>query len=184
MKITVFMATSLDGFIADENGGVDWLNEVSQNADPEEDYGYQDLIAKVDALVMGRNTFDTVLSFEGPWPYGDLPVRVISSREAPATLPAGANISFLGGTPESLIDQLTEKGIQHIYLDGGTLIRSFLDAGYISEFILTQVPAMLGKGIPLFHDPLPSDQWEDAEVKTYSNGFTQTHLKKKEPANS
>jgi dihydrofolate reductase len=172
------MATSLDGFIADENGGVDWLNELPPPDDPKEDMGYGALIQSIDRLVMGRKTFDQVLSF-GSWPYGDTPVTVLSHQSPPQILPDGAKVDFTHGSPEDLIGQFKSAGDRHIYLDGGNVIQQFLAAGYIDEIILTQVPVLLGKGISLFKEELPKDMWIVESVTNYPNGFIQTQLIKK-----
>lgn len=178
MRVTVYMATSLDGFIADESGSVDWLNDLPAPEDTTEDYGYSALINKVDRLVMGRKTFDQVLGF-GSWPYGDLPVTVLTHQEPPINLPAEATVSFTQGAPETVLKQFETQGDTHIYLDGGNVVQSFLKAGYVDEFILTQVPILLGNGISLFNTPLPEEDWVVKQVNSYSNGFNQTHLKRK-----
>jgi len=178
MKITVFMATSLDGFIADEDGGVDWLNDLPPLEDPHEDLGFGALMKSIDRLVMGRMTFNQVVGF-GSWAYGVTPVTVLSHQPPPPTLPEGAVISFAQGSPEALIQQFESDGDKHIYLDGGNVIQGFLAAGFIDEFILTQVPVLLGKGISLFKEELPTEVWSVKEVTNYPNGFVQTHLIKK-----
>ncbi len=169
------MAISLDGFIADENGGVDWLNQLSTENEDNEDFGYSDLFEKTDCLVMGRNSYETVLGF-GNWPYLDKPVVVLTNRPPPAEIPEGATVDFKSGSPQQLIDVFRAEDIQHIYLDGGHVIQQFLSAGFIDEIILTQVPALLGKGIPLFLEPLESDDWKLDSSKLFSNGFVQRHF--------
>lgn len=171
------MATSLDGFIADKNGGVDWLNALSEQTDSDEDYGYAKFISEVDVLVMGRNTYDQVLSF-GMWPYGELPVTVITHRDLPTPLPDEAMVSTQAGTPAEILAQLAADGLNHVYLDGGELIRQFLSADLVDEIIITKVPALLGDGLPPFTQPLPLDRWETHRVQGYPNGFVQTHLLK------
>ncbi|MBT3253206.1 MAG: dihydrofolate reductase [Candidatus Marinimicrobia bacterium] len=173
------MATSLDGFIADENGGIDWLNELPPPDDPKEDMGYGALIQSIDRLVMGRKTFNQVLSF-GSWPYGETPVTVLSHQPPPHILPDGAKVDFTRGSPEDLIGQFKSAGDMHIYLDGGNVVQQFLAAGCIDDIILTQVPVLLGKGISLFKEELPENMWIVKNVTNYSNGFIQTHLIKKE----
>ncbi|MBC8376519.1 MAG: dihydrofolate reductase [FCB group bacterium] len=172
------MAISLDGFIADENGGVDWLNELPPPEDPKEDMGYGALMQSVDRLVMGRKTFDQVLHF-GSWPYGDTPVTVLSHQSSPQSLPDGAIVNFTYGSPETLVQQFKSAGDTHIYLDGGNVVQQFLTAGFIEEIILTQVPVLLGKGISLFKEELPKDMWIVERVTNYPNGFIQTHMIKK-----
>ncbi len=173
------MAISLDGFIADENGDVGWLNELPPPEDPNEDMGFGALMQSIDRLVMGRNTFNQVLKF-GSWPYGDTPVTVLSHQSPPIELPAGAKLSFTKGSPETLIQLFQSEGDSHIYLDGGNVIQQFLSADLIDEFILTQVPVLLGNGISLFTEALPKELWDVQRVTNYSNGFVQTHIQKKE----
>ena len=181
MRITVFMASSLDGFIADKNGSVEWLNNLSVEADPNEDYGYGLLLSKVDRLVMGSKTFNQVLDF-GQWPYGDLPVIVLTRKSLPTSIPSEAKVSTLSGTATELYAQFVRDGAKHIYLDGGDIVGQFSAVGLVDEFIITQVPALLGDGIPLFNAPLPSESWETLRVQNYPNGFVQTHMVKKESA--
>ncbi len=175
MKITVFMAISLDGFIADERGGVDWLNDLPPHEDPQEDMGFGALMSSVDRLVMGRKTFNQVLGF-GTWPYGNTPVTVLTRQTPPHKLPDGAIVNFMQGSPEDLVQKFISRGDNHIYLDGGDIIQQFLAAGFVDEFILTQVPVLLGRGISLFNEALPTDSWKIERVTHYSNGFTQTHM--------
>lgn len=179
MRVSVFMALSLDGFIADDDGGVDWLNELPPPEDPNEDMGFGALMQSIDRLVMGRKTFNQVLAF-GSWPYGDKPVTVLSHQVVPPQLPAGALVNFTHGSPEILTQQFKSAGDQHIYLDGGNVVQQFLVAGLIDEIILTQIPVLLGSGISLFKEALDDKKWVVEDVTTYPNGFVQTHFKKKE----
>ena len=169
------MATSSDGFIADENGGVGWLNELPTPEDKSEDFGFSALMQSVDRLVMGRNTFNLVLEF-GSWPYGDLAVTVLSHQAPPDALPPDATVNFTAGSPDALVKLFESLGDKHIYLDGGNVVQQFLAAGLIDEIILTQVPAVLGKGISLFKKPLDEKFWKVDRVTHYANGFTQTRL--------
>ena len=121
MKASVFIATSLDGFIARANGDLDWLP-----ADGGEPHGYDEFIASVDALVIGRKTYETVLAFE-IWPYGQKPVFVLSTR-ALAPAPTGAVVERMSGDPAGIVSQLAERGVRHIYVDGGITIQRFLQA--------------------------------------------------------
>ncbi len=142
----VFIATSLDGFIATLDGGIDWLNEIP-NPD-QSDFGYLDFISRVDALVMGRGTFEKVLSFES-WPY-EIPVIVLSNSltEVPAHL--ADNVEIIAGDFDSQLNQLNQKEYANYYIDGGKVIQSFLKADLIDEMIITKVSILLGDGIPLF----------------------------------
>jgi dihydrofolate reductase len=142
----VYIATSLDGFIADRDGGIDWLTGLS---DPEgSDFGFAEFLGGVDAIVMGRTTFETVLGF-GVWPY-DKPVFVLSATlvEAPAHLAGKTEI--MAGDPHSVVATLRGRGYQSLYIDGGRTIQGFLAADLIDELIITTVPILLGDGVPLF----------------------------------
>jgi dihydrofolate reductase len=143
MKASVFIATSLDGFIARADGALDWLPPGGG-----EPHGYEEFMATVDALVIGRKTFETVLTFDS-WPYGEKPVFVLSTRPlAPA--PVGAVVECMSGAPAEIVSQLAARGIRHVYVDGGITIQRFLEAGLIQRLIITRIPVILGSGIPLF----------------------------------
>jgi dihydrofolate reductase len=163
MKASVFIATSLDGFIARADGGLDWLP-----GDDVEDHGYDALMATVDAIVMGRNTYEIVLGF-GTWPYGGKSVVVLTTR--PLIQPRGGTVDVMAGTPNDIVARLAERGVQHIYVDGGITVQRFLAAGLIQRFTITRIPVLLGRGIPLF-GPIPADIWlEHLATKSYKNGM-------------
>lgn len=143
MKASVFVGTSLDGFIARANGSFDFLPPGGG-----EPHGYEEFMATVDALVIGRNTFETVLAMDG-WPYGQKPVFVLTTRTL-AAAPPGAVVERMSGAPAAIISQLAERGIGHIYVDGGVTIQGFLRAGLIQRIVVTRVPVLIGSGIPLF----------------------------------
>ena len=167
MKASVFIATSLDGFIARANGDLDWLP-----AGGGEPHGYDEFIASVDALVIGRKTFETVLAFD-TWPYGQKPVFVLSTRTlAPA--PLGAVVESMSGQPADIVSQLEARGIRHVYVDGGITIQRFLQAGLIQRLIITRVPVLLGTGIPLF-GPLAGDIFlRHVGTRQYASGLVQS----------
>lgn len=167
MKASVFIGTSVDGFIARPNGGLDFLP-----AGGGEPHGYEEFIATVDALVIGRNTFDTVLSF-ATWPYGDKPVFVLSTLPLRAA-PAGAVVERLSGEPAGIVAQLAGRGIRHVYVDGGITIQRFLNAGLIQRLIITRVPVLIGRGIPLF-GPVPHDiVLKHVATRQYASGLVQS----------
>ena len=154
-KCSVFIATSLDGFIARSDGSIDWLNDANRAVPAGEDCGYGKFIADVDALVMGRNTFAQVLTFDA-WPYASTPVVVMSkgSIALPTHLPTCVSTS--NATPGELVASLTAQGAKKIYVDGGLTIQSFLAAGLIDDLTITVIPVLLGAGRPLF-GPLAHD---------------------------
>lgn len=154
-KCSVFIATSLDGFIARDDGSIDWLNEANRSVTPGEDCGYGKFMADVDALVMGRNTFEQVLTFDS-WPYGSTPVVVLSHREISLPKNLLQSVSVSSETPTALVALLTERGAKKIYVDGGLTIQSFFAAGLINDITITVIPILLGSGKSLFW-PLKSD---------------------------
>ena len=167
MKASVFIATSLDGFIARPNGDLDWLPPGGG-----EEHGYEAFMATVDALVIGRKTYETVLGFD-TWPYGEKPVVVLSTRPlAPA--PSGAVVEHMAGPPVELVSQLAARGVRHVYVDGGITIQRFLQAGLIQRLIITRIPVLLGDGIPLF-GPLPRDiVLQHVGTRQYASGLVQS----------
>ena len=143
----VFIATSLDGYIADKNGGIDWLN-TTPNPD-NLDMGYGEFTSQIDALVMGRTTFETICAFDMDWPY-DKPVFVLSKtlKEIPDNYKDKAILTK--GTLTEVLDQIHQRGFLHLYIDGGKTIQSFLEEDLIDDMIITVIPILLGGGIPLF----------------------------------
>ncbi len=144
MKITYYTALSLDGYIAREDGSVDWLDHLGGEG---EDYGYHDFFATVDGLLMGRNTLDISRTL-GDWYYGDKPCWIFSHRDVPRI---ASGVRQFTGTPQEAVSQAQEMGLEHLWLvGGGNLAGQFLSAGLIDECILSTVPVSLGTGVPLF----------------------------------
>jgi dihydrofolate reductase len=143
----VFIATSLDGFIAREDGDIDWL---LQRDDPTEDHGYTAFIADKDLIVMGRGSYEKVLTL-GTWPY-DLPVLVLSKQLAGAAVPEGLKdkLRFSSLAPWDALEKLAQENVRRIYVDGGQLVQSFLRAGLVTDMVISTVPVLLGSGRPLF----------------------------------
>ncbi|MGB8917455.1 MAG: dihydrofolate reductase family protein [Candidatus Sulfotelmatobacter sp.] len=150
MTVSVFIGTSLDGFIARPNGDLDFLPEGGG-----EPHGYNEFIATIDALVIGRKTFETVLAFPA-WPYGDKRVVVLSSRPVDLSAVRGGIVEQMAGSPADIVAKLAATGAHHLYVDGGITIQNFLRAGLIQRLIITRVPVLIGDGIPLF-GALPCD---------------------------
>ena len=167
MPATVFVGTSVDGFIARSNGGLDWLPEGGG-----EPHGYTEFIATVDAIVIGRNTFETVLAFPD-WPYGDKRVVVLSSRTLDLSAVRGV-VEQMAGRPAEIVSRLAATGAHHLYIDGGITIQRFLSAGLIQRLVITRVPVLIGDGIPLF-GALPHDvQLRHVATRHYPSGLVQT----------
>jgi dihydrofolate reductase len=167
-RIRVFIATSLDGFIAGPGGDLSWLPQPS--GDPAADYGYAAFMADVGALLMGRITYETVLGFGGAWPY-PVPVLVASSR---ALTPTHASVRGVTGDIAALLEQArATAGERDVYLDGGTLIRQASDAGLIDEMTISLVPVILGAGTPLFAGVERSRQFELVSSEAFGDGLVQ-----------
>ena len=167
MKVSVFIGTSLDGFIARSNGDLDFLFPSGN-----EPHGYDEFMATVDALVIGRKTYETVLAFD-KWPYGEKTVVVLSTRPL-ASAPLGAVVERMSGTPADILSQLTARGIRHIYVDGGITIQRFLQDGLIQRLVITRVPVLIGTGIPLF-GAVPRDiVLRHVGTRQYAGGLVQS----------
>jgi len=166
-RASVFIATSLDGYIARVNGDLDWLPQGGG-----EPHGYDEFMATVDALVIGRKTYETVLAFDA-WPYGDKPVVVLSTHSlAPA--PAGALVERMSGPPSEIVAKLAARGVGHVYVDGGITIQGFLQAGLIQRLIITRIPVLLGRGIPLFGELDRDVHLRHTGTRQYASGMVQS----------
>jgi dihydrofolate reductase len=167
MKASVFVGTSLDGFIARANGDLDFLPPGGG-----EPHGYDEFMASVDALVMGRNTFEKVITFDA-WPYGEKPVFVLSTHPlVPA--PPEAVVERMSGPPAAIVSQLAARGIGHIYVDGGITVQRFLEAGLIQRLIVTRVPVLIGAGIPLFGAVQRDILLRHVATRQYATGLVQS----------
>lgn len=175
-KNKVFIATSLDGYIADKNGRIDWLNSIP-NPD-NDDMGYVEFSNGIDALVMGRTTFETVIGFDVPWPYTK-PVFVLSNKLKEIPESHKDKAFLVKGTLTEILGQIHGRGYEILYIDGGTTIRNFLKEDLIDEMVLTTIPILLGGGSSLFTE-LPNEQkYELIETKTYVNQIIQNRYKRK-----
>ena len=167
MTLSVFVGTSVDGFIARPNGDLDFLPEDC------EPHGYDEFIASVDAIVIGRNTFEKVLTFGG-WPYGDKRVVVLSSRPVDLSVVKGGVVEQMAGPPAEIVSQLAASGARHLYIDGGITIQRFLRAGLVLRLIITRVPVLIGQGIPLF-GTLPRDvRLHHVTTRHYPSGLVKS----------
>jgi dihydrofolate reductase len=174
-RAAVFVATSLDGFIAREDGALDWLPGIDDGEGG--DHGFSAFMAGVDAMVVGRGTFDTVLSFPA-WPYGRTPVIVLTHRPLPD---APETVTPMAGTPAEIARGAAERGWRRLYVDGGAVIRAFLAAGLVDRLILTRVPVLLGRGIPLF-GPLDGDlRFRHVSTRAFASGLVQSEYATAEP---
>lgn len=164
-RCSVFIATSLDGFIAKPDGTFDFLSIVEQ---PGEDYGFAEFFATVDALVIGRNTYETALSFP-EWPYAGKRCMVLTHRETPSV----HGEQFFAGEPPALLEQLALGGAQRLYVDGGAVIRAFLSENLIDDMTISLIPVLLGQGIPLFGAEVPEQRLTLQTNRAYPSGLVQ-----------
>lgn len=146
-KNKVFIATSLDGYIADKNGGIDWLHSIPNPNNI--DMGYKKFFSEIDALVMGRRTFETICGFDIDWPY-QKPVFVLTNSLTRVPEPYKGKAEIVNGSLKGILKNIHKKGFSSLYIDGGKTIQSFLREDLIDEMIITILPYLLGGGIPLF----------------------------------
>jgi len=164
---SVFVGTSLDGFIARTDNSLDFLSAAG-----DEPHGFEEFMASVDALVMGRKTYDILLGF-GEWPYGKKPVFVLSSGEV-KTPPPGANVQRLHGDPRTIAAELASRGIEQVYVDGAATIQQFLRAGLIQRLVISRVPVLIGTGIPLFGGLEQDIALRHVSTRQFASGLVQS----------
>ncbi len=168
-KISIFIAQSLDGYIARRDGDLDWLNAEASG----DDYGYSVFVNSVDVIIIGRNTFDKCMSFDS-WPYSGTKVIVLTTKELILPEELTNDVEVKNCSPHDVVSYVYDSGIKHIYVDGGLTIQSFLDADTVDQLIITTIPVLLGNGIPLF-GPLKYDlKLRHVATKSYANGLVQT----------
>lgn len=175
-KNIVFIARSIDGFIAGKNGEIDWLHSIPN---PENnDMGYNSLMEEIDAIIMGRKTFDTVCGFGGEWPY---PKHVFVLSNTLTSIPAKYKnkVSLLKGSPQQILQSIHENNFFKLYIDGGTTIQKFLKEDLIDELRITTIPILLGGGFPLFGDLLKPLEFEHVKSEVFLNQLVQSHYKRK-----
>jgi len=174
MKAFVYIGTSLDGFIARTNGDIEWL---VQYANDEAIQAYEEFISKIDAVVIGRGTFDKVLTFPS-WPY-EKRVFVLSNtlKKLPAIVENKAILLSL--SPADTLKKLSQEGYTNVYVDGGLVIQNFLKADLIDELIISKVPIIIGSGIPLFADVKQDLLFQHVKTEVQSNELVRSYYKRK-----
>jgi len=167
VEIYIFLAISLDGFIARNNGEIDWLEKFNSD-DPNEDYGFGEFFKRMDCLIMGRKSFEK-------WPYTGKPVQVLSRTltSLPVTVSGLAELEPKL-TPHELLDYWRGLGWQRIYLDGGEAARTFLEYGLVKQLTLTRIPIILSTGKPLFGNTLPAIFLNHLQTKSFASGLVQS----------
>ncbi len=172
IKYSVFIAASLDGFIARKNGSLDWLPGNDGQVQVE-DTGYNDFYAAVDTLVMGRNTYEFVQSFDA-WPFAGKRVVVLSSNYPFTMQVVAEHVWGTSASPVELDKQLEQLGVKHVYVDGGQTIQSYLRAGLIAELTVTRIPVLLGEGISLFGTLQHDIGLRHRSTRMFNNGMVQS----------
>jgi dihydrofolate reductase len=171
----VFIATSLDGFIARDDGDIDWL--VGRPVPEGEDFGYKAFMDGIGALVMGRQSFDKALTFP-EWPY-PLPVVVLSRTPERVTVPEALSgrVRVTSASPEAVLRDLAEAGVTRVYIDGGQIVRAFLAAGLVRRMIVTLIPVLLGQGRPLWGHGTEEIDLTLVTTRHWENGFVQVEYR-------
>jgi dihydrofolate reductase len=175
MRTTVYVGTSLDGFIARANGDLDWLDN-SENHSKEVLESYNEFISTIDAVVIGRGTFEKVLTFPS-WPY-EKKVFVLSTSLQQLPESVREKAAVLSMKPREMLRYLASQGFSNIYVDGGKVIQAFLKEDCIDELIITKIPVLLGSGIPLFGDLDKDLHFKHVRTKVYSNGLVKSHYER------
>src|ERR1700730_6414364 len=167
MSNTVYIASSLDGYIAREDGSIDWLMELP-NPD-KSDYGFSVFLERIDGIIMGRKSFETILGFD-EWPYSKpVPVFVLSDSLDKLPNKFSGRAEIVRGELKGILESLKVKGIHNLYIDGGKTIQGFLKEDLIDEMIITRVPILLGSGIPLFGKNNSELEFEHVETAVHNN---------------
>ncbi len=181
MRFSVHIATSVDGFIARTDGSIDWLHTYgNQEADmgDDADMGFNNLIESIDCMIMGRGCMEAISGFNlspEQWPYRDARVIVLSKTLTEPPENVKDHVEMYSGDVPGLVETLEREGYQHAYVDGGKTIQSFLNLKLITDMSLTQIPVLLGEGIPLFGKTNQDIRLEKAEAKAFPNELVQLH---------
>ena len=178
MKCSVYIATSADGYIAKPDGAIDWLHTTGNlEADlGSEDMGWHSFIESVDCMIMGRKSMDSIASMNltlEQWPYGDMNIIVLSRTVKIPPTSFHSETEMYSGEIAELVKDLDARGYKHAYIDGGETITSFIELGLINEMTITQVPVLLGDGVPLFGNLNRHVSLEKPEVLAFPNDFIQ-----------
>ncbi|PKQ18441.1 MAG: hypothetical protein CVT68_03360 [Actinobacteria bacterium HGW-Actinobacteria-8] len=184
-RTIAYLATSVDGLIAGEDGDLAWLLEERASGHPiaadawaeraEGGLGFDELLTRVGCMLMGRRTYDAVIAMGVPWPYGDLPVRVATTR--PFVDEHTAVTAVEGDIDHLIEDALAAAAGKDVYVDGGRMVRATLAAGLLDQLVVTMLPVVLGAGIPLFDATVPRTDLTVVDVVKYADGFVQIHYR-------
>jgi dihydrofolate reductase len=184
-RTIAYLATSVDGFIAGPDDDLDWLSAPRTSGRPVAadtwaarqagGLGFEEFLASVGCLLMGRRTYEVMAGFDGPWPYGDLPVHVATTR---TLTEAGATVTAVEGEIAQLVaDALGAASGKDVYVDGGRMVRATLAAGLLDELVVTMLPVVLGEGVRLFDATVGPTDFTVLDVAKYGDGFVQVHFR-------
>ena len=173
-KVILYIATSLDGYIAKTNDDLSFLSIVEQEG---QDYGYADFVKTVDVVIVGRKTYDKVISMGFDFPHADKEAYIVTRTPRPNI----GSVKFYSGNLKSLIDRLKSENGKNIFCDGGAeIVNELLKGDLIDEFIISVIPILVGNGTKLFKDGRPEQKLELVSVKSFDTGLTQLHYKRAE----
>ena len=172
-RCSAFIATSLDGFICRPDGSIDWLDRANIVISPGEDCGYQTFMQSIDAIVLGRHTFEQVLSFDA-WPYAQVPVYVLSRTLGALPAATPPSVRLCAGSPQEIAALAHANGHRRLYVDGGETIRNFIAAKLLAEITITVIPILLGSGRPLFGATEGDIDLQHRSTTAYPFGFVQS----------
>lgn len=178
MKCSVYIATSADGFIAKTDGDIEWLLRPEYEDAAKLGLVYDEFISTVDAIVMGRHSYEKVLTF-GEWYYDGTEVIVLTTQDLTVPKHLSGKVKFVSATPHEIVEMLAKEGKKHLYIDGGITIQRFLDAKLINELTITVIPLLLGNGIPLFGNAGVEQPLELMDVFTSNSGTIQKRYRVK-----
>lgn len=164
-RISVFIAQSVDGYIATDDDSLDWLTSAGA---ADEDYGFERFLSEIDVVAMGRSTYDVIRDMSD-LPYGDRPVHVFTTQD----LAPRGGFAFYARTPQEAVAQWESDGVGHVYVDGGRLISQFLAAGLVDDLTITVVPTLLGSGKPLFHRIAVATPLRLIDTRAFASGMVQ-----------
>ena len=175
MSNRIYIATSLDGYIADKNGAITWLDMIPMTKEVQSEF--TNFMDTIDALVMGRNTFETVKGFGVEWPYSKKVFIVSNSMKS---IPYGYEdkTELIKGSPTEIVAQLNKSGYKNLYIDGGKTIQNFLKEDLIDDMIIATIPILLGGGKPLFGELANPQKFKLIDTKVLSNLMVQSHYRK------
>lgn len=171
MPNIVYIATSIDGFIADVDNRIEWLSNYPDVEGG--DYGYSDFMNRIDCILMGRKTFETVIAFD-QWPY-DKKVFVLSTTITRLPAAFHGKAAVVNGSIQSIVNTLHAQGFHTLYIDGGETVQAFLKMDMIDELYISRVPLLLGGGIPLFSTLDKSLQFKHIKTEEYKSGIIKSH---------